>query len=155
MRTTRREKVLYWLSTGVAALAFTAIGAADLLRLPAIMTGLTHLGYPAYFATILGVWILLGVAAIVASGLPRVKEWAYAGMFFLLTGAATSHAVSGDAASDILVPIVLLGCVMASWMLLPSRGSGGRGLAVVQPDSGRREVVRRPVGTRVTEYENN
>lgn len=121
MTTTRSKKVLYWLTTGLAALALTTGGAADLVRVPAIMAGLTHLGYPAYFATILGVWKLLGVAAIVAPGLPRLKEWAYAGMFFVLTGAAMSHAVSGDTVGNILFPLVLLGCVMASWALRPAR----------------------------------
>lgn len=121
MTTTKSKKVLYWLTTGFAALALTGIGAADLVRVPAIMAGLTHLGYPAYFATILGLWKLLGVAAIVAPGLPRVKEWAYAGMFFVLTGAATSHAVSGDPAGNILFPLVLLGFVMTSWALRPAR----------------------------------
>ena len=91
---------VYWASTGFAALALAATGAADLLRAPAIMEGLGHLGYPTYFATILGAWELLGAAAIVAPSLPRVKEWAYAGMFFTLTGAALSHAASGDPAAS-------------------------------------------------------
>ena len=86
----------YWASTGFAALALGATGAADLLRVPAIMESLAHLGYPPYFATILGAWELLGAAAIVAPNLPRVKEWAYAGMFFTLTGAALSHAASNQ-----------------------------------------------------------
>ena len=121
MTTTRSKKILYWLTTAVAALALATVGAADIVRAPEIMAGLMHLGYPPYFATILGVWLLLGVAAIVAPGLPRVKEWAYAGMFFLLTGAATSHAASGDQIANVLFPLVLLGFVMTSRTLLPAR----------------------------------
>ena len=112
-----QRKAAYWASTGVAALALSATGIADLLRVPAIMEGLAHLGYPAYFATILGTWELLGAAAIVAPDLPRVKEWAYAGMFFALSGAALSHAASGDPVGKVLVPLVVLGAVGVSWTL--------------------------------------
>jgi hypothetical protein len=85
------------------------------------MEGLAHLGYPAYFATILGTWVLLGAAAIVTPDLPRVKEWAYAGMFFTLTGAALSHAASGDPSGKVLLPMVVLGAVVVSWALRPAR----------------------------------
>ena len=114
-----QRKAAYWASTGFAALALGATGLADLLRVPAIMEGLAHLGYPTYFATILGTWELLGAAAIVAPELPRVKEWAYAGIFFALSGAALSHAASGDPASTFCVPLVLLGVVAVSWTLRP------------------------------------
>jgi len=119
--TTKSKKVLYWASTGFTVLALTVIAALDLLRVPAVMAGLIHLGYPAYFATILGVWKLLGSAAILSPGHPRLKEWAYAGMFFTLTGAALSHTVSGDPVANILVPLVLLGFVMTSWALQSAR----------------------------------
>ena len=116
-----RRNTAYWASTGLAALALGATGAADLLRVPPIMESLAHLGYPAYFVTILGTWELLGVAAIVAPELPRVKEWAYAGMFFTLTGAALSHAASGEPVSKVLLPLVVLGAVVVSWALRPAR----------------------------------
>ena len=119
--TTRGRKVLYWVSTGFAAFALVAIGAANLLRVPAVIAGLIHLGYPAYLATILGVWKLLGSAAILSAGHPRLKEWAYAGMFFTLSGAALSHLVSGDPVANILVPLMLLGFVMTSWTLQSAR----------------------------------
>ena len=115
------RKLLYWASTGFAALALAAIGSSDVLRLPAVSEGLAHLGYPAYFGIILGSWKLLGVAAILAPGLPRLKEWAYAGFFFTLTGAALSHALSGDPISKISVPLVVLAWVLISRGLLPAR----------------------------------
>ena len=114
------RKAAYWATTGFAALALAATGAADVLRVPAIMESLAHLGYPTYFATILGTWELLGAAAIVAPDLPRVKEWAYAGIFFTLSGAALSHAASGDPAGKVMVPLVLLGAVAVSWTLQPA-----------------------------------
>lgn len=119
--TTRPRKLAYWAATGIAALAFAATGTADLLRLPQVMEGLAHLGYPSYFATILGLWQLLGAAGIVAKGLQPVKEWAYAGMVFTLTGAAASHAVSGDPLAKILVPLALLAAVVASSGLRSAR----------------------------------
>ncbi|HXW08094.1 MAG TPA: DoxX family protein [Vicinamibacterales bacterium] len=116
-------KVLYWAATGVAASGLGAIGILDVVQAPPIIEGLAHLGYPPYFATILGTWKLLGTAAILAPGFPRVKEWAYAGMFFTLTGAAISHAVSGDPLGEIIVPLVLLASVLASWRLRPARSA--------------------------------
>jgi uncharacterized membrane protein YphA (DoxX/SURF4 family) len=119
--TTRIKKISYWATTGLSAFALAGIGLADLMRAPQMLAGLAHLGYPAYFATILGAWKLAGVVAILAPGFPRLKEWAYAGFFFTLSGAAMSHASSGDPAGNILFPVVLLGMVATSWALRPAR----------------------------------
>jgi hypothetical protein len=121
--TTRSKKVFYWVSTGFAALALTAAGAANVMRAPQVVATMSHLGYPPYVATILGTWKVLGVLAILAPGFSRLKEWAYAGFFFDLTGAAISHAASGDAVGVVIVPLVLLVAVMASWALQPARGA--------------------------------
>ena len=112
-----QRQAAYWASTGFAAFALGATGLADLMRVPVVMDGLAHLGYPTYVATILGTWELLGAAAIVAPDLPRVKEWAYAGIFFALSGAALSHAATGDPVGKGLVPLVVLGAVGVSWTL--------------------------------------
>ncbi|WP_312029612.1 DoxX family protein [Paenibacillus sedimenti] len=80
---------------------------------------LSGLGYPAYLATILGLWKLLGVIAIVIPRFPRLKEWAYAGFFFELSGAALSHAFSGEGPALIAQPLVFLALVIASWALRP------------------------------------
>lgn len=113
-----KQDTLKWIyrgATALAALGLAAIGVGDLLQAPDIVQGLTRLGYPAYFAGILGAWKLLGVVAIVTPGHARLKEWAYAGFFFVLTGAAMSHALSHDAAPEVLVPVLLLALVMTSW----------------------------------------
>ena len=109
----------YWATTGLVAIAFASIGAAHLMRAPGLLAGLTHLGYPAYLMTLLGVWQLLGAAAIVVPGLPRVKEWAYAGMIFDLSGAIVSHLVMGDRLNKIFGPLALLGLAIASWAQRP------------------------------------
>jgi hypothetical protein len=117
--TTHATHWIYRGATALATLSLTAIALGDLIRAPEIVDGLTHLGYPAYFATILGVWKLLGVAAIATPGHLRVKEWAYAGFFFVLTGAAMSHAVAHDPAATVLVPVAVLVLVMTSWSAAP------------------------------------
>jgi hypothetical protein len=78
------------------------------------------LGYPLYFMTILGAWKVLGGAVILAPGLPRLKEWAYAGIVFDLTGAALSHAFAGDPAAKLVNPLILTGIALASWALRPT-----------------------------------
>jgi uncharacterized membrane protein YphA (DoxX/SURF4 family) len=116
----KTNKIAYWTTTGIVAFAFAAGGLADMSRAPNVVAGMAHLGYPAYFATLLGVWKLLGALAIVAPRLPRLKEWAYAGILFELTGAAVSHAASGDGFGKIATPLVILGIAAASWALRPT-----------------------------------
>jgi uncharacterized membrane protein YphA (DoxX/SURF4 family) len=123
----------YWATTGLVGFAFAAGGLMDVSGAPAVTAGLAHLGYPAYFATILGAWKVLGALAVLAPRFPRLKEWAYAGMLFDLTGAAFSHANAGDGAGRVLAPIALCGLVVASWLLRPA----SRKLAAQSPSSAR------------------
>lgn len=110
----------YWLITALVAFALGSGGAADVMRLPPVIEGMTHLGYPVYFCVILGVWKILGAAALLAPGTPRLKEWAYAGAVFDLTGAAASHAASGDPATELIAPMVLTALALLSWALRPA-----------------------------------
>ena len=125
--------VLYWAATVFTALSFCAPGIGNLIRAPHIADDMAHLGYPPYFLAILGTWKVLGAIAVVAPRLPRLKEWAYAGMVFDLTGAAMSRAAAGDGATMVVVPLMIAGVVVASWSLRPpsrrlerSRTSGRR-----------------------------
>ncbi len=115
----KSQAIAYWSSTALLAAAFVLGGAIDASASPPVVAFLAHLGYPAYFATLIGVWKVLGGVAELAPGLPRLKEWAYAGIFFDLTGAAVSHAASGDGASKVMTPLVLVGIGFASWLLRP------------------------------------
>ena len=119
-RPEKLKTIAYWGATSLTALAFFTGGLADLARGPAMVNGMAHLGYPSYFMLILGAWKVLGALAVVAPRFPRLKEWAYAGMAFDLTGAALSHAAVGDPAGKVLVPLVLLGIAAASWALRPA-----------------------------------
>lgn len=82
-----------------------------------------------YVLTILGVWKLLGAVVIVVPGLQRLKEWAYAGVFFELTGAAASYVLHGEITSDLAAPLILAALAMTSWALRPE----GRVLGSVFP----------------------
>jgi uncharacterized membrane protein YphA (DoxX/SURF4 family) len=110
----------FWIATLLGPASFVIGGYLHLVREPQVMATLAHLGYPAFFATIMGVWKLLGAIAIVVPGLPRLKEWAYAGFFFDLTGAAATRAFVGDSAVEIAAPLLFLALVVASWALRPA-----------------------------------
>jgi uncharacterized membrane protein YphA (DoxX/SURF4 family) len=113
------RNVGYWGATGLVAAAFAFGGVMDVVGSPDVLAAVSHLGYPAYFATLIGVWKVLGAIAVVTPGFARVKEWAYAGMFFDLTGASISHAASGDAVSHVLTPLFILALMIVSYVLRP------------------------------------
>jgi hypothetical protein len=119
MNTSKTRAIVYWATTGLLALDFFVGGIASLAHPPAVVAGMEHLGYPAYFATLLGAWKVLGAMAIVAPRGKRLKEWAYAGIFFDLTGAVVSHAASGDGAKA-LAPLLFVALAIASWALRPA-----------------------------------
>ena len=113
----------YWICTVIVALSFLSGGVADVLRPPQVLEGMTHLGYPAYFLIILGIWKVLGGIALLVPRFPVLKEWAYAGMVFDLTGASASHAATRDDLRHVLIPLVGVALVLASWALRPASRS--------------------------------
>lgn len=119
MKNVTLKSAAYWAATILGPTSFVIGGVLGLRQSPDVVNNIHHLGYPVYFATLLSTWKLLGAIAITAPGLPRLKEWAYAGFVFDVTGAAISHAVVGDSVTEIVVPLVFLGLVLASWALRP------------------------------------
>ena len=111
--------IVYWIATGLTAFVFLSGGVVDILRPAPALAGMRQLGYPDYFMVILGVWKVLGGVAVLAPRWPRVKEWAYAGMLFDLTGATASHASTGDSVRHIVTPMIILAIVVVSWALRP------------------------------------
>jgi len=97
----------------------------QVLRTPDAVAGITRLGYPVYFIVLLGIWKTLGAATILAPRLPRLKEWAYAGIVFDLTGAAVSHAASGSSAGNVVGPALFTLLALASWALRPESRTVG------------------------------
>ena len=118
--------IAYWVTTILGPASFVIGGYLHLTGDPQVMATLRHLGYPPYFAVILGTCKMLGAIAVVVPGLPRLKEWAYAGFFFNLTGAAVTRAFVGDSAGDIAAPLLFLALVAASWALRPASRQLGR-----------------------------
>jgi hypothetical protein len=115
----RTRRISYWIATAIIAFQLGAGGIGDLLRPAAVVDGMTLLGYPVYFCVILGVWKVGGAIAVLAPRLPRLKEWAYAGAVFDLTGAAASHFATGAPAGKVIMVLVFAGIALASWALRP------------------------------------
>jgi uncharacterized membrane protein YphA (DoxX/SURF4 family) len=115
----KAKTIAYWVTTALTALLIGSGGIMQVLRTHDSVTGIVSLGYPAYFVVLLGVWKVLGAVAILAPRFPRLKEWAYAGIVFDLTGAAWSHAASGTGAGNVIAPLVFTVLAMASWALRP------------------------------------
>lgn len=112
--------VLYWVTTILLSFELGLGGVWDVLRVPQVRPVIERLGYPAYFLVILGVWKLLGAVAVIIPRFPRLKEWAYAGAVFNLTGALASHFASGVVETGTLVYLVMMmGITAASWALRP------------------------------------
>jgi uncharacterized membrane protein YphA (DoxX/SURF4 family) len=116
----RNRTIAYWITTVVLATECVVGGVMGALRLPPFIGIIGHLGYPAYFMTILGIWYVLAGVALLAPRFPRLKEWAYAGLLFNYTGAAASHLAVGDGAATLIAPIIFTGLVVISWFLRPS-----------------------------------
>lgn len=115
----KAKAIVYWICTILLVFVFLPGGVFGLMRSPEALAGMTQLGYPPYFSIILGVWKVLGVIAILAPGFPLLKEWAYAGMFFDLTGAAASVAATGGVWWHIAVPLLIAVVLALSWALRP------------------------------------
>jgi hypothetical protein len=117
---TRAQMTTYWIATALLVAELTLGGIWDVLRVPLVRNVVTHLGYPTYFLVLLGTWKLLGAAALVVPRLPLVKEWAYAGIFFVYSGAIVSHLTTGKDVQEVPICSILLGLTVASWALRPA-----------------------------------
>jgi hypothetical protein len=115
----KRNKIIYWIATAWLALGMTSSGIVQLIKLPDEVMVMERLGYPLYFLTILGVWKMLGVITILIPKFPLLKEWAYAGFFFTMTGAIVSHIVCEDGAIEFIGPVLLLVLTVVSWYFRP------------------------------------
>jgi uncharacterized membrane protein len=117
---TKRNRIIYWIATGLLAFGMLAQGLAQLFLTKGYVDIIVHLGYPLYFLYIIGVWKILGVIAIVMPRFKLLKEWAYAGFFFVMSGAAFSHIALGDSISEIAPSLVLLMLIVVSWYFRPA-----------------------------------
>lgn len=118
----RGKMIAFWIITLLLAAAVMLSGIGQLMQYGGNLELVTNLGYPLYVLTILGIWKVLGAIALVMPGFPRLKEWVHAGIFFLMTGAALSHAFAndyGDYGFHIILPLSYAALNIASWALRP------------------------------------
>ena len=123
----KRNKIIYWVSTVWLALGMLATGMQQLMKVqleealaPPGVYGIKELGYPVYFLTIIGIWKILGVVALLIPKFPLLKEWAYAGLVFLFTGAIFSHIAVGHSAKELIPAGLLLILTGLSWYFRPA-----------------------------------
>ncbi|MFS8616610.1 MAG: DoxX family protein [Solitalea sp.] len=115
----KRNRIIYWIASIWLALGMTSTGIVQLIRNDEEIAVFEELGYPAYLMSILGVWKILGVVAILIPGFPLVKEWAYAGFFFVMSGAAVSHLAAGHGFAELFGPLLLILLTITSWYFRP------------------------------------
>jgi uncharacterized membrane protein YphA (DoxX/SURF4 family) len=117
---TKTQKIIYWIATVWLAFGMTATGYFQLTKLKEEKELFAHLGYPEYFLVMLGVWKLLGAIAVLVPKFPLLKEWAYAGFFFAMSGAVISHIALGDGAKEFFGPLLLIVLTITSWYFRPA-----------------------------------
>jgi hypothetical protein len=116
----KKTNLGYWITVGIFSALYTFSSIMDLFSVGPAHVTLADLGYPAYVATILGLWKAGAVVALLSPGLPRLKEWAYAGIVFDLTGGFASHLFHGDPLPKPIIPVVFLGLALTSYWLRPA-----------------------------------
>ena len=119
----KRDKIIYWIATIWLALGMTATGFGQLIKMKEGQGGtemITHLGYPVYLLMILGAWKIVGVIVLLVPGIPLIKEWAYAGFFFIMTGAFLSHLAVQDPVVELFPSLLLLILTILSWYFRPA-----------------------------------
>lgn len=117
---TKRNKIIYWIATIWLALGMVSTGIVQLIHMKEEVALFTRLGYPAYLLTMLAVWKFLGVVAVLIPKFPLLKEWAYAGFFFAMSGAVFSHLAVSDGAAEYFGPVLLLVLTVVSWYFRPA-----------------------------------
>jgi hypothetical protein len=117
------KTITYWTTTMLVVCVMTISGVLAVTHAPPMMKALAHLGYPAYFANLLGISKLAGVCVLLAPGCVKLKEWAYAGFGILIISAAYSHLLSGDGLMA-LDPLFFFAMLTVSYLTRPA-GRGG------------------------------
>ncbi|WP_417361671.1 DoxX family protein [Galbibacter sp.] len=119
MTTTKTNKVIYWVATAWLSLGMLSTGIVQIFQMEKEVASMEKLGYPIYLLSILGIWKLLGVIAVLIPKNAVLKEWAYAGFFFAMTGAIISHLAIGDDPITLFGPTLLLLLIIVSWYFRP------------------------------------
>lgn len=116
----KTKKIIYWIATVWLSLGMASTGIVQLLKLKEETAFVLELGFPVYILTLIGVWKLLGVIAVLSPKTPLIKEWAYSGFFFVMTGALYSHLITGKSMNQVFGASLLLVLTVVSWYLRPA-----------------------------------
>jgi hypothetical protein len=116
----KRNKIIYWIATGWLSLGMVSTGIVQLMHVKEEADMFARLGYPVYLLTLLGVWKILGSIAVLVPKFPLLKEWAYAGFFFAMSGAIVSHIAMRDGAIELFGPALLIALTVVSWYFRPA-----------------------------------
>ncbi|BAU54858.1 DoxX family protein [Mucilaginibacter gotjawali] len=116
----KRKLIWFWIITGILSICIFTGGLFQALQMKQTIQGFKPLGYPTYFISLIGVWKVLGIIAILIPGFKLLKEWAYAGIFFTMSGAVISHIASNDVSLQIIAPVLLAVFTVLSWYLRPA-----------------------------------
>lgn len=117
---TKRNKITYWIATIWLSLGMMSTGIVQLINMKEEVQYMLDMGYPTYFLTIIGAWKMLGVIVILIPRFPLLKEWAYAGFFFIASGAVLSHVAAGSQPGELFGPVLLLVLTVISWYFRPA-----------------------------------
>jgi uncharacterized membrane protein YphA (DoxX/SURF4 family) len=112
----KRDRIIFWISTGLFSAFMLSSAIPNIMSTQEWVEVFKMLGYPAYMLPFLGVAKLLGSIAMLIPGFPRIKEWAYAGMFFDLIGAVYSGLAVGGFDPQMLVLLVPFGLGALSYI---------------------------------------
>jgi hypothetical protein len=115
----KRKTIWYWIITTILSFCIFSGGLAQAFQVKGVIEGFKPLGYPTYFISFIGVWKVLGIIAILIPKFKLLKEWAYSGIFFTMTGAVISHIASDNVSIQIVAPVILAVFTVLSWYLRP------------------------------------
>ncbi|HEY4324406.1 MAG TPA: DoxX family protein [Mucilaginibacter sp.] len=116
----KRKLIWYWIITIILSFCIFTGGLFQALQFKEVLKGFKPLGYPTYFISLIGIWKMLGIIAILLPKFKLLKEWAYAGIFFTMTGAVISHIASNDVSAQVISLVVLAVFTVLSWYLRPA-----------------------------------
>jgi len=116
----KKKLMWYWIITVILSFCLFSGGMAQAVQVKGVIDGFKPLGYPTYFISLIGIWKMLGIIAILVPGFKLLKEWAYAGLFFVMSGAVISHIASDHVTIQIIAPVLLTIFIILSWYLRPA-----------------------------------
>jgi hypothetical protein len=112
------RKIAYWVTTVIVAGLSLFAAYSYLSGNAQAVQGFTHLGYPQQLRIELGIAKALGAITLLVPGIPKLKEWAYAGFTFAWIAAHVAHHIAQDHI-DQYMPLILIVLLFISYFTRP------------------------------------